>query len=100
MEMTELIERAGGVMALARIAGVHHSTVVFWRRKGHVATVDRAITISDRLGIPRHELRPDIWSPPETRRDNGALAATAAHSQETFARADARMRRAVGKPKG
>jgi transcriptional regulator with XRE-family HTH domain len=63
----EIIEVAGSLSELAKVAGVDHSTVIWWRRNGdRVPTVDRAKRISEGLGIPLYELRPDIWaSPPE-----------------------------------
>ncbi|HEY1300811.1 MAG TPA: YdaS family helix-turn-helix protein [Stellaceae bacterium] len=63
MTLDEIIEAAGGVVKLADIAGVDHSTVIFWRRKSGRVPVARAILIADRLGIPRCEIRPDIWEP-------------------------------------
>ena len=66
MTLDEIIEAAGGVTQLAKIAGVNHSTVAWWRRHGNrVATVDRAQRISRALGIPLHKIRPDIWPTPE-----------------------------------
>lgn len=64
MSIDELIGFAGGVVALARIAGVDHATVsATWRRKDRVP-VERCQIISEALDIPLHELRPDIWRPP------------------------------------
>ena len=61
MELDEIIEKAGGVTQLARIAEVDHSTIsAGWRRRGKVS-IAAAMRISERLGIPRHEIRPDIW---------------------------------------
>lgn len=63
MTLEEIIVAAGGVSALATLAGVDHSTVAAtWRRTGRVP-VERARTISEKLGIPLHEIRPDIWHP-------------------------------------
>lgn len=61
MTLEEIIDAAGGVAELARIAGVNHATIsATWRRKGRVP-VERARPISDALGIPLHKIRPDIW---------------------------------------
>lgn len=66
MDLDEIIERAGGVARLARIAEVDHSTIsAGWRRRGQVS-IAAAIRISERLDIPRHQIRPDIWSPPSS----------------------------------
>lgn len=61
MTVDEIIEAAGGVTKLAKIAGVDHSTIsASWRRSGRVP-VDRAHAISEALAIPLHKIRPDVW---------------------------------------
>lgn len=61
--LDELIELAGGLSCLAKIAGVNHSTIAAsWRRTGRVP-VERAQKIAIGLSIPLHEIRPDIWPP-------------------------------------
>lgn len=63
MMLDEIIERAGGVTRLAEIAGVDHSTISSgWRRTGRVP-VERARAVSEGLGVPLSEIRPDIWRP-------------------------------------
>lgn len=67
MSIDELIRRANGVTRLAEIAGVRHPTIsAGWRRSGQVP-VARVRRISAALGIPMHELRPDVWHPPTPR---------------------------------
>jgi DNA-binding transcriptional regulator YdaS (Cro superfamily) len=63
MTFDEIIEVAGGITNLGRAAGVDHSTVCGWRRKGGLIPVNRAQAIHATLGIPLHEVRPDVWAP-------------------------------------
>lgn len=64
MSLDELIAAAGGVSKLADAAQVDHSTIsAGWRRRDCVP-VKRAILINAALGIPLHEIRPDIWAMP------------------------------------
>lgn len=66
MTLDDIAALAGGVNKLAEIAGVHQTTVsASWRRSGRVP-VDRAHRISEALGIPLHEIRPDVWRAPTT----------------------------------
>jgi hypothetical protein len=59
--LDEIVARAGSVTKLAAVAGVHQTTIsAAWRRKGRVP-VDRCRRVHDALGIPLHELRPDVW---------------------------------------
>lgn len=57
MEPKELISRVGGPTVLARELGLRHSTPLLWRRipPHHCATIECA------FGIPREELRPDLF---------------------------------------
>jgi DNA-binding transcriptional regulator YdaS (Cro superfamily) len=65
MSINDIITVAGSLSKLAKIAGVDHSTVIWWRQHGdRVPTVDRAKRINEALNIPLHELRPDIWPAP------------------------------------
>jgi DNA-binding transcriptional regulator YdaS (Cro superfamily) len=45
--------------ALGSLMGVNKSTVLRWE-EGQV-TAERAVEIEAAIGIPRHELRPDIF---------------------------------------
>lgn len=60
--INEIIDCAGGLKRLADIVGVDHSTICGWRRRDRVPAV-RARPISEKLGIPLQELRPDLWRP-------------------------------------
>lgn len=50
---------AGGPAALARIVGVTPQAVVQWRQ----TPPRRVPIISDKTGVPRADLRPDIYGP-------------------------------------
>ena len=58
--ITEAIKRAGSVKALAAAAGVRPQAISQWKQ----VPVERVARISEVLGIPRHELRPDIYEAP------------------------------------
>lgn len=57
--------KAGGQAALARILGVRQSTVSSWLRRGTRLPAEHVLPIEAALGIPRYELRPDIYPPEE-----------------------------------
>ena len=63
------IESAGGVSALARQLGIAHTSVLDWER----VPLRHLFTIEALTGIPREQLRPDIFLQPRPRkRVNGA----------------------------
>ena len=53
-------EKAGGLSKLAASLGVRHQTFYSWSR----VPAERAVDIERLTGIPRHELRPDLWPLP------------------------------------
>ncbi|MFT8944387.1 MAG: YdaS family helix-turn-helix protein [Acetobacter pasteurianus] len=58
MELRDVIKAAGGCMKLAEICGLRsHTTPIRWKRvpPHHVVAIEQA------TGIPREELRPDIF---------------------------------------
>lgn len=57
--LVQAIETAGSVGALAEIAGVTVGAVSIWARVPQKAIA----SISDRLHISRHRLRPDLYDP-------------------------------------
>lgn len=63
MHPTQLIAKVGGVSALAAMLGLDHSSVSKWKKRDRLP-VDRIPDISRITGIPRHELRPDLWEAP------------------------------------
>jgi hypothetical protein len=62
MDVEQVIAAAGGTIALAEAAGVDRTTVLYWRSRGRIP-VERALRINEELGIPLHEMRPDVWKP-------------------------------------
>ena len=52
---------AGSVKALAEVAGVRPQAISQWKK----IPAERAVRISDALGIPRHVLRPDLFEVPK-----------------------------------
>jgi DNA-binding transcriptional regulator YdaS (Cro superfamily) len=45
-------------------AGFSQRMVNYWRRGDRPISVGSAQLIEQHLGIPKHELRPDVWPPP------------------------------------
>lgn len=60
MNVTEIIEKAGGVAKLSRTLGLHHTTVLGWT----AVPPKHVPAIASLLKIGRHEIRPDLWEPP------------------------------------
>lgn len=56
-----VIERAGGITALARALGIKHNAIYSWKQ----IPAERVPSVSDLTGIPRHELRPDLYEAAE-----------------------------------
>jgi DNA-binding transcriptional regulator YdaS (Cro superfamily) len=56
---------AGGQARLARILGLSPTTLNSWLRRGTRLPAEHVLAIEAALGIPRHELRPDIYPPAE-----------------------------------
>lgn len=54
------IEKAGGPTALAKGLGIKMPSLYSWSR----IPAERVGRVSEITGIPRHELRPDLWEPP------------------------------------
>lgn len=71
MDVDQVIRRAGGVVALSRATGIKPSTISKWRVSKNGIPADRVPAVSAVTGIPRHEIRADLWEAPER---NGASA--------------------------
>lgn len=59
MRIEEIIGAGGGPSALGKTIGLKHSSILSWTQvpPKHVAAVSFA------TGIPKHVIRPDLWSP-------------------------------------
>lgn len=56
---------AGSVSALARMIDVDHQLILYWRnRSKRGIAAEYVIMIERATGVPRHELRPDIYPAP------------------------------------
>jgi DNA-binding transcriptional regulator YdaS (Cro superfamily) len=62
--VAQAVRKAGGQAALGRILGVPQSTVSTWLRRGNELPAKHVRAVEAALGIPRHELRPDLFDPP------------------------------------
>lgn len=59
------VSAVGGVCNLARKLDLHHSSIILWRKNGRIPA-ERVLAIEQATGIPREELRPDIFLKPES----------------------------------
>lgn len=57
MSIRSIIKRAGGPSKVARLLGIHHSAVIRWDNIPY----ERVIPLEEATGIPREELRPDLF---------------------------------------
>jgi DNA-binding transcriptional regulator YdaS (Cro superfamily) len=55
--LTKAIEAAGGVRALARALGIKHPAILQWVR----IPAQRVVDIERVTGVPREQLRPDLY---------------------------------------
>jgi DNA-binding transcriptional regulator YdaS (Cro superfamily) len=63
-----VVAQAGGLHALGRMLGIRYQSVQSWKR----IPADRVLAIELATGIPREQLRPDLYVPaPESRAKKG-----------------------------
>jgi DNA-binding transcriptional regulator YdaS (Cro superfamily) len=55
-------ELVGGVSKLAALLGIRHQSFYSWHR----IPAERVLDVERVTGIPRHELRPDLYPQPES----------------------------------
>lgn len=55
-----LPQRRGIISEIARACGITHGAVSQWRQ----VPAERVLVVERVTGVPRHELRPDIYPPP------------------------------------
>lgn len=60
------IHQAGGIKALARKLGVRYQAIQQWNKRQR-PPAERCLAIEQATGISRHDLRPDVYGPPERR---------------------------------
>lgn len=58
------VDRIGGQAALAAVCGVTPQAVWQWLKKGR-APADQVLKIEAATGESRHDLRPDVFGPPQ-----------------------------------
>lgn len=63
--ISELIDRSGGVTKFARELGLPIATVSSWGLRNQIP-VKRVLDVERITGVPRHELRPDIYPAPQS----------------------------------
>jgi DNA-binding transcriptional regulator YdaS (Cro superfamily) len=59
--LAKAIQEVGGPKALSRHIGVTHQAISQWLR----VPADRVLQVERATGVPRHELRPDLYPPTE-----------------------------------
>lgn len=62
--LKKALAKAGGYRALARAIGITHPAVLNWTRVPPI----RVLAVEAATGIPREELRPDVYPPKDKRR--------------------------------
>ncbi|CAK7193421.1 hypothetical protein COMNV_01636 [Commensalibacter sp. Nvir] len=67
MQVKEIIQKAGGCFRLSKSLGITHAAVRKWK----TVPVKRLLAVERITGIPREELRPDIFC--EEKRKNGCV---------------------------
>lgn len=59
------ISTAGGQNALARMIGIPQSSIWKWLHKSKKVPAEKVLLVEELTGVPRSELRPDIYPPKE-----------------------------------
>jgi TorA maturation chaperone TorD len=70
LALDRAIEAAGGVRALARALGISQPAISSWKR----VPSDRLVAVEAATGIPRAELRPDLFAGAEPHQASAAIA--------------------------
>lgn len=61
--IAQAVNNLGGQSATARAVGVSQATVWYWLKEGRVSA-EYCQKLAVASGVPAHELRPDIFTPP------------------------------------
>ena len=64
MSVDTIIQAGGGPSKVGKQLGLHHASVIEWRKTGQVP-VAHVLRLEQITGIPRHQLRPDVYPAPE-----------------------------------
>lgn len=59
--LTLAVNRIGSQSAMSRLCGVSQSAVWKWLDEGMVLPAEHVLKVEAATGVPRHELRPDIY---------------------------------------
>lgn len=59
--LEKAIIEAGGQVALATLLGIRQSHISNWKNRGKRVPAEWVIKIEKATGVPRHELRPDLY---------------------------------------
>jgi DNA-binding transcriptional regulator YdaS (Cro superfamily) len=78
------IKQAGSEARLASQVGCSQPAINKLKF-GAPVSANMAVKIEAATGIPRHELRPDLWDAPFLTQDGTKLARTCAHTRENAA---------------
>ena len=62
----EAIRRLGSRGALAKRLGITRQAILLWPKRGPKA--EHVKILEELSGVPRHEIRPDIYDPPDRER--------------------------------
>ena len=74
MQVSDIIAAGGGVAKLATAIGVHHTSVICWRKAERVPA-ERVRAVAQATGVPPHVIRPDLFDAPEPRPTRAEVAA-------------------------
>lgn len=55
------IKAAGSQVALAELLGIRQSHISNWKNRGKRIPAERVLEIERVTGVPRHQLRPDLY---------------------------------------
>lgn len=65
MKVADIIKQGGGVAAVARALGIHHTSVIGWCQADRIPA-ERCAAVNAITHVPLHEIRPDVYPVPST----------------------------------
>lgn len=63
--IAEVLKKGGGVGAVAKALNMSAEGVRLWRARGQIPA-SRVVELEQLTGVPRAQLRPDLYGPPAT----------------------------------